>query len=230
VSPELTNQRIDEATASQRDDVLRYYRFHSRIYDLTRWMYLRGRGTAVRALELRPGESVLEIGCGTGLNFGRILRGIGEAGRLVGVDLSADMLERARRRCERRGWGNVELIEANAETFDLGRTFDKVFGAYSLSMIGDLDACLRQAAQHLKPGGRMVFLDFGGFAGWPRWVGRCFAAWMRMNHVHVLRDPAAVMETLGLRVRKRLIVGGYAMVVVGENGMTNDEARMSKEA
>lgn len=221
MSPELTNQPINESTTAQRDGVLRYYRFHARIYDLTRWTYLRGRGAAVRALELRAGESVLEIGCGTGLNFGRILRGIGPDGQLTGIDLSADMLERARRRCERRGWGNAELLEANAETFDLGKTFDKVYAAYSLSMIGDLEACLRRAAQHLKPGGRMAFLDFGGFSGWPRWVGRSFAAWMRMNHVHVQRDPAAVMEQMRLRASKRLIACGYAMVVVGEKIVAN---------
>ncbi|MBI3468099.1 MAG: methyltransferase domain-containing protein [Planctomycetes bacterium] len=205
---------VREQIEQQREGVLRYYRLHARIYDLTRWTYLRGRGAAVRALELRPGERVLEIGCGTGLNFARILRRISPSGSLVGIDLSIDMLQRARRRCQRRGWDNVELVEANAESFDLGCTFDKVFGAYSLSMIGDLAACLRQAAQHLGPGGRMVFLDFGGFAGWPGWVRRGFARWMRAHHVHVERDAAAMLESMGLEVERRLLWAGYAMVVV----------------
>jgi SAM-dependent methyltransferase len=60
----------------------------------------------------------VEIGCGTGLNFGLVQERIGPTGRLLGVDLCADMLEQARQRVAARGWDNVELIRARATDFD----------------------------------------------------------------------------------------------------------------
>jgi demethylmenaquinone methyltransferase/2-methoxy-6-polyprenyl-1,4-benzoquinol methylase len=67
-------------------------------------------------LGLVPGEQVLDVGCGTGLNFSLLQRKITPEGRIVGIDRSAEMLHQARRRAERRGWNNVILIQADATT------------------------------------------------------------------------------------------------------------------
>jgi ubiquinone/menaquinone biosynthesis C-methylase UbiE len=87
-------------------------------YGLLEGLYLlplfRIRAKSVSRLALQPGETVLDIGCGSGRNRPRLVSGVGPAGLVLGVDLSAGMLDRARSLCSRRGWTNVELTQADA--------------------------------------------------------------------------------------------------------------------
>jgi Protein-L-isoaspartate(D-aspartate) O-methyltransferase (PCMT) len=88
----------DFATPEEVNEV---YRRRARFFDWLNAYYLIGfrwwayRRRAVAALQLQPGATVVEIGCGTGLNFGLLQKRIGASGRLLGVDLCADMLKRA---------------------------------------------------------------------------------------------------------------------------------------
>jgi ubiquinone/menaquinone biosynthesis C-methylase UbiE len=84
------------------------------------------RGAAVRALRLEAGDHVLEVGCGTGLNFSRMEAGIGPSGRLTGVDLSAEMLAGSRKRVEASGWGDVALLHREVRDMDIPEGVDKV--------------------------------------------------------------------------------------------------------
>ena len=68
------------------------------------------RRKAVRRLQLKPGDSVLEIGCGTGRNLPFLREAVGPEGHIFGVDLSEGMLSKARQLCTRRKWENVTLI------------------------------------------------------------------------------------------------------------------------
>ncbi len=194
--------------------VQRFYRYHAAVYDSTRWMILHGRRRAVERLELAPGASVLEIGCGTGLNFNLLQERLDRAnGRLVGLDFSSDMLERAARRAQSRGWSNVELIHADATQLDLGRRFDGILFAYSLTMIPDWGAALDRAAAHLNPDGRLVVLDFGPFQNWGP-LAPLMRGWLRANHVETL---GGYVE--GLRARFRNLelyywLGGYNFTAV----------------
>ncbi len=72
---------------------------------------------ALAALAPIPGDRVLDVACGTGLNFAGIQKAIGPSGHLVGVDLSSDMLQVARGRVQRKKWTNVSLVEGPAESF-----------------------------------------------------------------------------------------------------------------
>ena len=72
------------------------------------------------ALHLREGSRVLDIGCGTGLNFPLLLAAVGRSGQVVGVDRSREMLEVARRKTIHAPPGNVALVEADAEQLDRG--------------------------------------------------------------------------------------------------------------
>ncbi len=198
--------------------VQRFYRFHAYVYDSTRWMILHGRRRAVAALNLRPNGLVLELGCGTGLNFRYILEHLDpRAGKLVGLDFSGDMLARAARRVARHGWPNVELLEADATTLALGRRFDAVFFGYSLTMIPDWRAALARACEHLAPGGRLVVLDFGRFHGWgplaPLW-----RTWLRINHVETMRPYEDELRRLLDRCEVGYWLGGYNFTAVGRRG------------
>ena len=73
---------------------------------------------AIAALNLQPGETVIDAGCGSGFSFAPILQAIGPAGLLLAFDHSAELLRIARGRIEDGGWTNVVLLEATAETVD----------------------------------------------------------------------------------------------------------------
>ena len=118
------------------------YRASARFYDLisAEWpVYRAGRVAAIDLLALRPGHRVLDIGCGTGLNFPLVQDRIGPTGSITGVDARAQMLAQAQRRSRAAGWHNVRLIEADATTLDasgVAGDFDAETGLWSVVLSG----------------------------------------------------------------------------------------------
>lgn len=134
-------------------------------------VYRAGRVTGIGALKLRPGALVLDIGCGTGLNFPLLRAAIGTTGRIVGVDASANMLAQARAKTEHQGWMNIELKKTDATTLTLGwldgpldseRGSDgaeAVLFTYSLSVMTNWPAAWRAATAAAQPGARVAVVD-----------------------------------------------------------------------
>jgi len=113
------------------------------------------RRAAVQRLALRPGDRVLDVGCGTGPNFPFLAEAVGPEGEVVGFDLSPDMVQVARRRIERAGWKNVTALEAAAEEVDLPGEFG---GAILFAMHDVLTSAsaLANVLRHLAAGARVV--------------------------------------------------------------------------
>ena len=118
------------------------------------------RDRTVDAMHLRRGEIVLDVGCGTGLNFAPIADAIGPGGRLVGIDVSAGMLAHARRRAA--GLLDVTLIEAAAEDADIPVQADVALLCGTHDILRSARA-LANVVRHVRPGGRVV-------AGGPKWA------------------------------------------------------------
>lgn len=147
------------------------------VYDAVAAAYdLAGAGRfhrrAVQALGLRPGDTVVDLGCGTGSNFPYLVEAIGPTGRVIGVDLSQGMLARARRRARRHGWSNIELVEADVRTFGFPRPSHGVVAAYALEMVPEHDAVIARAVEALAPGRRIVIGGLRRPEGWPEWLIR----------------------------------------------------------
>jgi ubiquinone/menaquinone biosynthesis C-methylase UbiE len=83
------------------------------------WLPRGIRGRAVSRMELKPGDCVLEVGCGTGRNLIPLVQAVGPEGQVYGVDLSARMLAEARKLRARAGWHNVKLIQSDATNYKL---------------------------------------------------------------------------------------------------------------
>ncbi|MCB9662792.1 MAG: methyltransferase domain-containing protein [Alphaproteobacteria bacterium] len=148
-------------------DVKRNYDRLAPIYDWAdRWLVQPFAGigqlriATVERLQLEPGASVLDIGCGTGLNLPLLVEAVGPSGRVVGLDYSNGMLDQARSRVRERGWTNVELVQGDAaELAGLNGPFDGVLSTWALGIVDDLPSALRRALAVLRPGGRLAVLD-----------------------------------------------------------------------
>jgi SAM-dependent methyltransferase len=106
-----------------------------------------------------PGETVLDIGCGCGATVLALARRVGPSGTVVGVDISAPMLGRARERVQQQGLRNASLIQADAAThaFEPGR-FDLAFSRFGVMFFGNPDDAFANIRSALAPAGRLAFI------------------------------------------------------------------------
>jgi demethylmenaquinone methyltransferase/2-methoxy-6-polyprenyl-1,4-benzoquinol methylase len=102
---------------------------------------------------------VVDIACGTGLNFPLIEEVIGPGGRIVGVDLTDAMLAQAQVRIETNGWSNISLVQADAAGFDFPAGVDAILSTYALSHVPRSAEVIAHGAAALSAGGRWVVLD-----------------------------------------------------------------------
>lgn len=160
--------------ALDQQAIVQVYRRRAPRYDFTANLYyLIGfrlgayRRAAVAQLALQPGDTVVEVGCGTGLNFPLLQRVIGPAGRIIGVDLTDAMLAQARRRIERERWSNVELVGCDAARYDFPGRLGGILSTFALMLVPDYDGVIQKGARALAPGRRWVVADLR----MPEWPG-----------------------------------------------------------
>jgi S-adenosylmethionine-diacylgycerolhomoserine-N-methlytransferase len=167
----------------------RMYAPQLRIYDATRRWYLLGRNTMLRNIQPSPGESVLEIGCGTGRNL-LWLAARHPSVRVLGADISPVMLSAATSSALARGLaGRLTLAAVAAESLDVRRAFgcdhvDHVVFSYSLSMMPDWQAALGRGFEALRPGGRLHAVDFWDLGDWPAAARVGMRRWLSLFGVH----------------------------------------------
>jgi len=168
--------------AEHRAFLNRYYGISRHFYDLTRKYYLFGRDTALEQLLKEDWASLIEVGVGTGRNL-RKLRRSRPAASLGGIDASDEMLVHARKHCP---W--AALQHGFAEDAPLGNVIDaapeRVLFSYSLSMVGDPAAALRNARNAVAPGGEVVIVDFGDLRGLITPLREGLMRWLRTFHVN----------------------------------------------
>jgi ubiquinone/menaquinone biosynthesis C-methylase UbiE len=157
----------------------KHYDITSRFYPVPGYPQRAQRLRAVHALGLRPGDSVVDIACGTGLNFSLIERVIGPGGRIVGVDLTDAMLAQAQHRIETNGWSNVSLVQADAAKFDFPSEVDAILSTYALSHVPECGDVIAHGAGALAGGGRWVVLDLKVPGDVPRWLAQLGTALAR---------------------------------------------------
>lgn len=166
---------------NNNDSLAAYYRWHARIYDATRWAFLFGRNRLIHRAADQAGRAarILEVGCGTGSN----LVGLAERfpmAKIVGLDLSKDMLDRARSKVERYGSRMKLLHRPYDSPVADGPKFDLIVFSYALSMInpGHADV-LRICRADLNATGIVAVVDFHD----SHWCW--FRRWMGVNHVRM---------------------------------------------
>lgn len=205
---------------------LNWYDLISPLYDIsgTAWVYRPMRRETIRQLRLAPGQTVLDVACGTGLNFELILDRIGPAGTLIGVDYSAGMLSKARQQVERQGWARnrVYLIQADARTmsWDLLSSalpvevtqIDRVLCTLGLSVVPDWEIVFARSFDLLAPGGRYAIMD--GYFDRPGLMARIVSAIARAEVTRRFWEPLQ-QRSEDYEERAFPFFGGHIFVVSG---------------
>lgn len=115
----------------------------------------RMRSAAVRHLELRPGDHVLDVGCGTGASFPDLVRAVGPAGRVTGIELTDEMAAIARARVAEAGWDNVEIIVGEAATAPLPTSVDGALFFLTHDLVRSPDV-VERVINACRPGAHVV--------------------------------------------------------------------------
>ncbi len=167
--------------ALNKERVAKLYKKRAKNYNISANLYyLIGireyayREMAVKALKLKPGDTAVEIGCGTGINFGLIRDRVGPEGKITGVDLTPEMLLEAQKRIERNNWRNVELAQSDAAEYHFPQPVDGIISTFAITLISEFDKIIKKSATALVPGKRLVVLDFKMPDSWPMWLVRFF--------------------------------------------------------
>ena len=127
---------------------------------------------ALSRAAVKPGERVLDVGCGCGQTSLQLAERVGDTGSVLGVDLSAVMLGRARERADEAGLGNLEFRNADAQTEDVaglsgGSGFDLVFSRFGVMFFASPEAAFKNLLGALRPGGRLTCLTWQGLGANP---------------------------------------------------------------
>lgn len=154
-----------------------WYDFKVKLFDVFAFFGFNISGwrkKAISALNLKPGDTVVDIGCGTGLNFPLLYQAVTSTGKIIAVDISEAMLNQARRTIATNEWTNFQLVCSDAAKFTFPSEVNAVVSAYTLILVPDCKQVISNAYKSLSLGGRLVILDMA----WPHF----FPLWFR----HVL--------------------------------------------
>jgi ubiquinone/menaquinone biosynthesis C-methylase UbiE len=215
-----------------REHLIETYRKKAKHYDITSRLYplpgypQRGqRLRAVQALGLGPGATVVDVACGTGLNFPLIEEMIGTEGRIVGVDLTDAMLAQAQARIETNGWTNISLVQADATDYEFPAEVDAILSTYALTQVPECAEVIARGAAALSAGGRWVVLDLKVPASTPRWLARLGTGIVRpfaSIDEWIIRHPwetiRAAMEKALTEVSWTELFFGTAFLAAGSRG------------
>jgi SAM-dependent methyltransferase len=118
-------------------------------------------GIVLDASSLSPGERVLDVGCGCGTFALQIARRVGNEGAVCGIDISAPMLEQARKAARDSHLDNVQFLEADAQTYEFApQSQDALLSRFGVMFFDDPVAAFTNLRRALRPGGRLAFVCF----------------------------------------------------------------------
>ena len=161
---------LNKEIQSTFQKISRRYDWHMKAYNLVGLRIGDYRRHAVGLLKLKPGDRVVDLGCGTGLSFPHIIERIGPEGHLTGVDMTAGMLACARERCDQSGWYNVELVQSEIAAYEFPQGINAVITTGTMGYVSEYDRVIQNVVRALKPDGRLVILDAKKPDAWPPWL------------------------------------------------------------
>jgi demethylmenaquinone methyltransferase/2-methoxy-6-polyprenyl-1,4-benzoquinol methylase len=203
---EHPTRRSQSANSRQYDRVARFYSTLEPLY----LIFPRARRKAAAALHLKPGDTILEIGAGTGGNFPYLVDAVGPTGTVIGVDASGGMLAEAEKLVERRGWSNVQLLHQDATQLQVDRQVDGVLFSLSYSALPEPRPALARGWERLRPGHRVVVMDMGlTQSRWHRLLDPIARLLVKLGPGDAYSDPWRDLAAYGPVETERFLLSFY---------------------
>ncbi len=211
--------------ALNKEQIIELYRKRAARYDASANLYyligfreIKYRELAIQELRLKPGDTVVEIACGTGLNFKYLVQAVGPEGRVIGVDLTDKMLAVAGDRIARNGWKNVELVNTDAASYQFPANVNGIISTFAITLIPEFESIIRRGSEALTSGGRMVIADLRKPDRWPVWVVKLMV-WLTRPFGTSLdiaqRSPWKTVEAHLTDTKFTKFYGGFAYISSG---------------
>ncbi len=139
------------------DSAKKIYASYSDVYDrLFKWIFFPRISHAVEAMDVKPGECVLDVGIGTGLS----LSTYPEHCTVTGIDHSAEMLKQAKQKIREHGYSHISVMEMDAMRLEFpDNAFDKVFISHVVSVVSDPFMVMKEVRRVCKPDGDVVVIN-----------------------------------------------------------------------
>ncbi len=206
----------EQRPGPNRETALAQYRRRAGVYDLELAMLEPVRRSAVAWLGLVPGDTVFDVGCGTGLSFKLLQDAVGKRGRIIGIEQSPEMIERARQRVSDQAWRNVRLVCAPVESARIPGKADAALFHFTHDIL-QRDAALNNVLRHLQPGATVVA---SGLKWAPLWAGALNllvlpAALRSVSSLAGLHQPWQRLDRLIGPLQTRSLLGGSLFMVHG---------------
>ena len=230
VSSNVTTGKASMQISNEEIEVA--YQRNARSYDLAVKLFypLIGlrigeyRRRAVEYLNLKPGDFVVDVGCGTGLCFRLLMAKIGPNGTLLGVDISSEMFSRAKKRFKRAGWSNVQLVHSNIANFVFPMGIN---GAISTGVFGYIEEraeVIEKISKALVHNGRLVIVDGKHPNNWPAWLLKIFV-WISspfgLTEGYLNCNTWEVIERTFGNTTYEEVYGGLLYISSGNNAQPN---------
>jgi phosphatidylethanolamine/phosphatidyl-N-methylethanolamine N-methyltransferase len=196
------------------DAVRRFYGSRARLYDILA-THTPGVGSwrraAVDSLALSEGDTVVAMGCGTGASLPLLSAAVGATGTVIGLDLTPELLMRARRRTT--SLENVSIVRGDAGRPPISGPVDGVVACFVVGLLSDPELAVNRWCRLVGPSGRVALLD-GVPTGWAHPLDRVFASLVRLG-----APPTARKNTLD-RLARRVGTAHGLLRVSGEDSRT----------
>ncbi|MGG6264380.1 class I SAM-dependent methyltransferase [Leptolyngbya sp. AN03gr2] len=153
-------------TISVQKELIQLYQAHLAYDDVTAqlrsniaiesWVYRR---QAAQVLSLKLGDTVVDLGCGTGLNFPLFQEAVGSQGKIIDVESATVMLKQAWQRVQTEDWSNVELVDSRSGLFRFPNQVDGIFSTFVIPLLYQFEQIVGDGCAALAPGKRWIILD-----------------------------------------------------------------------
>lgn len=153
------------ASLQASQPALEQYRKRAKVYDLELAAFEPIRRSAIARLNLAPGDTVIDVGCGTGLSFTHLQQAIGPLGHIIGIEQCPEMLNQARTRVTQNAWTNVTLLNASAEDAAIACKANAALFHFTHDILRN-PAAIRNVVDKLQPGAHVVAVGLQWAAPW----------------------------------------------------------------
>ncbi len=215
---------LNNSSDEKLENVKRVYSFWGRfpsLYSVQDAVTFLGRAKTIRSkavqkIDLKNGDKVLEIACGSGRNFPYLFEAVGRDGFILGFDYSQEMLDAAQHLSKRKGWDNIKLIQGDAAQLKITeKNFDGVVSVLGISAIPDWEKALSRCYDVIQPGKKLVVCDARLFTGilkilnpFVKIIYSTFAAWDPSKNI-----PQKMKEIFGNVEVENLNLGTFFIAV-----------------